>query len=94
MAASGAGLLVSASYFGLAWAQPRQTGVTPQNVYRGRKVVVERSQGRTVLVIDGERLVTVDSGGAYRAAGFAFAPEPTLQLLAEGIIDYRIGLRG
>jgi hypothetical protein len=55
---------------------------------------VERSQGRSVLVIDGERLVTVDSGGAYLAAGFSFAPEPTLQRLAEGIIDYRIGLGG
>ena len=62
--------------------------------YRGSRALVRRRGGRPEILIDGARLETVDSNGAYRAAGFVFSPQPTPGDLARRLVDYRIAMRG
>ena len=61
-------------------------------LYRGRRIAVERRNGRPELLIDGRPIVTVDSNGAFRAANFMFSPASTRVELAKSIVDYQIAL--
>jgi len=63
-------------------------------LYRGKKIVVEERGGRPQLSIDGKPITTVNTNGAYRAAGFVFSPSDTQVELAKKMIDYQIALEG
>lgn len=91
---AGAGLVLLPGCLPSAGAQQRPGGPANSGAvnYRGHAIAVERRNGRPELFIDGERIVTVDTNGAFRAANFMFSPASTRQELARSIIDYRIAL--
>lgn len=88
----GASALLVGGYAATAVGQSARDGATIS--YRGRRISVSTA-GRTPDVsIDGQRLVVVDGGGAFRAAGYVFEPQETASDLAKRLIDYRIDLGG
>lgn len=85
---AGVSALLVGGYAATAVGQSTRDGVMIS--YRGRRISVSTA-GRTPEVsIDGQRLVVVDSGGAFRAAGYVFEPQQTASDLAKRLIDYRI----
>ena len=90
LGAAGAAAFVLAGCAGVMAQEEQGTGFS----YKGRRIRVAKREGRPELFIDGERIVTVHSNGAFRAANFMFSPQPTRVGLAKRIVDYRAGLAG
>lgn len=80
------GLLSVGGFGGVAWARrPAPGELAVRVLQRG---------GRPELYLAGERIPTVATNGAYRAANFMFAPEPNLRELGREIAEYRSALDG
>ena len=90
LALSAAGLIVSALPGGRATAATQGEGAFS---YRGSEVSVETG-AEPRIVVDGEALEVIDSNGAYRAAGFMYSPQPTIEELARRLVDNRARIAG
>ncbi len=90
LALSAAGLIVSALPGGRATAATEEESAFS---YRGSEVSVETG-AEPRIVVDDEALEVVDSNGAYRAAGFMYSPQQTLEELARRVIDNRARIAG
>ncbi len=90
LALSAAGLIVAALPGGpVAAATEGARGFS----YRGSEVRVEAG-AEPRIVVDGEALEVIDSNGAYRAAGFMYSPQPTLEKLAKRLVENRSRIAG
>ena len=90
LALSAAGLIVAVLPGGPAVAA---TDRARRFSYRGSEVRVEAG-GEPRILVDGETLEVIDSNGAYRAAGFMYSPQATLEELAKRLLDNRGRIAG
>ena len=90
LALSAAGLIVAALPGGPAAAA---TEGARRFSYRGSEVRVEAG-AEPRIVVDGEVLEVIDSNGAYRAAGFMYSPQATLEELGERLVDNHARIAG
>lgn len=78
--------LLSGALMNVSWARSPYPGELAVRV-------IERGRSRELL-ISGQKIPTVSSNGAYRAANFMFAPEPNLRELGKSIAEYRSAVNG
>lgn len=70
-------------------AQEEAAGATREFSHRGVSVRLETAGGRPSIVIDGQTFGVVDTNGAYRAAGFMYSPQPSLERFAQRVVENR-----
>jgi hypothetical protein len=90
LALAGAGIAVAAGLPTAARAQ-----IAPKRFsYKGAVVQIAGERGSIGISVDGRGLEVVDSNGAYRAAGFMYSPQPTLEELAKRLVENRASIAG
>lgn len=90
LALAGAGLAVVAGLPATARAR-----IAPRRFSHDGADVEIRPQGSGAEIsVDGVGVGVVDSNGAYRAAGFMYSPQPTLEGLARRLAEARTSVAG
>lgn len=68
----------------------RAQGVEREFSFEGSEINVKPRAGEEPVVeIDGESVEVLDTNGAYRAADFAYSPQPTPDALAKQLVKRR-----
>ena len=84
LALAGAGIAVAA---GMPAARAE---ISPKRFsYEGAAVEISPKGSGAEISVDGVGMEVVDSNGAYRVAGFMYAPQPTPEGLAKRLIENR-----
>ena len=87
---AGAGIAVAAGLPATARAE-----VAPKRFsYGGADVGIAATGSGAEISVDGGRVEVVASNGAYRAAGFMYAPQPTAEELAKRLVENRRSIAG
>jgi hypothetical protein len=87
---AGAGIAVAAGL-----PAPARAQVAPKRFsYEGAAVEIAPEGSGAQIMVDGQSVEVVDSNGAYRAAGFMYSPQPTIEELARRLVDNRHRIAG
>ena len=90
LALAGAGIAVAAGLPATARAE-----VAPKRFsHQGADVEIAGEGGNAEISVDGLGFEVVGSNGAYRAAGFMYAPQPTPEELAKRLVENRRRIAG
>lgn len=85
MTLAGAGIVVAAGLPSAARAEI----ATKRFSHEGAAVEISGRGSGVKISVDGRGVEVVDSNGAYRAAGFMYAPQPTPEDLAKRLVENR-----
>ncbi len=90
LAFAGAGIAVAAGIPTAARAE-----IAPKRFsHEGAAVEISGKGGSAEISVDGVGVEVVASNGAYRAAGFMYAPQPTPEGLAKRLVENRRRIAG
>ncbi len=89
LSAAGLGATVAGVSLPAGAARTQEADAAREISHRGVSVRLETAGGRPRIVLDGKALGVVDTNGAYRAAGFMYSPQPTLEQLARRVVENR-----
>ena len=90
LALAGAGVAVATGVVSSAHAER----VRKRFSHAGADVEISATGSGAEISVDGRAFEVVDSNGAYRAAGFMYSPQPTIEQLAKRLVESRRRIAG